>query len=141
MHTESFGRWWPSELTYQLANLGSAAGQAALGAASDAPNPIQIDFGIVELAAGLTTGVGMREDGLSQEQLVTLRMLAESFTGLADMYSGQPKFQVPMTIGMIGSRIPLGVLQIVGCPPGAPPRRGAAPAVDRPARGRVPSWA
>jgi hypothetical protein len=83
VHTEPFGRWWPSELTYQLANLGSAGGQALFNAASNTVNPVQMQFGLVELVAVLVTGFGMSNDRLSSQKFVIARMSAEALTGHA----------------------------------------------------------
>ena len=55
----------------------------------------------------------MSGDRLANAKFVVPRISAEALTGLADMSSGHAEEQLKFTVGMVGARLTLGVLQIV----------------------------
>jgi len=111
VYTEAFGRWWPSELTYHFANLGSACAQAITRTEDTSLAPIRMATGIIEVSTGLITGVGMLADRTGEWDHVALRMGGEVFTGLSDIVSADVFKQALMAVAAAGSRIALGVLQ------------------------------
>lgn len=111
VYTEAFGRWWPSELTYHFANLGSACAQAITRTEDTSLAPIRMATGIIEVSTGLITGAGMLADRTGEWDHVVLRMEGEVFTGLSDIFSYDNLKQALMAFGAAGARITLGSLQ------------------------------
>lgn len=110
---EPFGRWLPTEITYQVANLGSAIVQWVIAAVGDEVSPALMAIGVIESGMALATGLGSLDDKLPDPDIIGVRMTGEFFTGMGDFAVIRPEERAILMTGALASRIALGTLQII----------------------------